>query len=396
MKTSEQAYLSRGVSPTKDEVKAAVKDQDKGIFPGAFCKVIEDMAGDDDYCTVVHADGAGTKSSAAYMMAEETGDLSWYRGIAQDSLVMNIDDMMCVGATGPFYVSNTIGRNAHRVSGAAIAEVIRGYDEIVARLKEYGVDIKMTGGETADVGDLVSTLICDSTVVTRIKRSDVINCADMKPGLTIVGLASFGQASYETAENSGIASNGLTAARHLLLNKVYREKYPEAYSDTLKEEQVFVGPYQLTEPLPDSTLTAGEAILSPTRSFLPVMLEVFKHHRADIHALIHCTGGGLVKCRDFGHGIRYVKDNLFERPAIFNAIAATGEIGAKEMYQVFNLGQRLEIYCDEHVAEDIIAIADSFNVAARIIGHTEEAEGENEVIIRDRGEEFVFSDNITE
>lgn len=389
---SAQSYLSRGVSPTKDDVKKAVSTQSKGLFPGSFCKVIPDIAGDEDYCIAVHADGAGTKSSVAYMMNKETGDLSWYKGIAQDSLVMNTDDLLCIGADSDFYLSNTIGRNAHRVDGKAIGAIIEGYNEIIKTLDNLGVTVIMTGGETADVGDLVKTVIADSTAVVRMKRKDVINAANIKAGDVIVGLASFGKATYETKENSGMGSNGLTAARHMLLHKSYLAKYPESVSETIPEDKIYCGKFLLTDPLPGSTLSAGEAILSPTRTFLPIVREVFNTiDRSQIHGMIHCTGGGQVKCRDFGENVRYVKDNLFERPAIFKAIFESGEVPQKEMYQIFNMGHRLEFYCSSTTAEIIITIAKSFDVDAKLVGYVEANDKkENCVIIRDQGQEFIY------
>jgi len=394
---SAQSYLSRGVSPTKDDVKKAVSNQSKGLFPGSFCKIIPDIAGDENYCIAVHADGAGTKSSVAYMMNKETGDLSWFKGIAQDSLVMNTDDLLCIGAVNEFYLSNTIGRNAHRVDGKAIGAIIEGYNEITDKLQTLGVNVIMTGGETADVGDLVKTVIADSTAVVRMNRSDVISAANIKPGDVIVGLASYGRSTYETKENSGIGSNGLTAARHMLLHKSYLAKYPESVSETIPEDKIYCGKYLLTDNLPGSTMNVGEAILSPTRTFLPVIKEIFnKINRNQIHGMIHCTGGGQVKCKDFGEKLCYVKDNLFERPPIFKAIYESGEVPAKEMYQIFNMGHRLELYCDKTVAEVIISISKSFDIDAKIIGYVKENDQkengqiENTVIIRDLGEEFLY------
>ena len=311
---SAESYLSRGVSPTKDDVKAAVKNQSKGVFPGAFCKLIEDIAGDPEYCTALHADGAGTKSSVAYLMFKETGSYDWFKGLAQDSLVMNTDDLACVGAINNLSLSNTIGRNAHLVDGKAIAKVIEGYDEMINKLSELGIDIKMCGGETADVGDLVRTLIVDSTIVAREKRDNIINAANIKPGDIIVGLASFGQATYESSYNSGMSSNGLTAARHMLLSKYYYENYKESFSDTIGEDKAYCGKFRLTDKLPGSEQTVGEAILSPTRTFMPVIKAVLDKYRSSIDGIIHCTGGGQAKCRDFGNNVRYVKDNLFELP----------------------------------------------------------------------------------
>ncbi len=389
---SAESYLSRGVSPTKDDVKAAVKNQSKGVFPGAFCKLIEDIAGDPDYCTALHADGAGTKSSVAYLMYKETGNYDWFKGLAQDSLVMNTDDLACVGALNNLSLSNTIGRNAHLVDGKAIAKVIEGYDEMINKLSDLGIDIKMCGGETADVGDLVRTLIVDSTIVAREKRDNIINAANIKPGDVIVGLASFGQASYEAAYNSGMSSNGLTAARHMLLSKYYYENFKESFSDTIGEDKAYCGKYRLTDNLPGTDVTVGEAILAPTRTFMPVIKAVLEKYRSSIDGIIHCTGGGQAKCRDFGNGVRYVKDNLFELPPLFKAIYESGEIPMKEMFQVFNCGHRIEFYCDESVAAGIMEIASSFNIESRIVGHVEQSNGnDNEVIIKYQGEEFVYN-----
>ena len=387
-----ESYLSRGVSPTKDDVKKAVANQDKGAFPGAFCKLIDDLAGDPDYCTAIHADGAGTKSSVAYIAYRETGDLKWFRGIAQDSLVMNTDDLACVGALEKLSLSNTIGRNAHRVDGKCIAAVIEGYNDIVGKLQDMGFDISMCGGETADVGDLVRTLIVDSTLVTRVAKKNVVNAANIKPGHVIVGIASFGQATYEDSYNSGISSNGLTAARHMLLCKDYLKEYPESVSETIPEDKVYCGKFRLTDKLPNSEQTVAEAILSPTRTFLPVIRDVLDAYRTSISGIIHCTGGGQAKCRDFGKNIRIIKDNLFDLPPIFQAIYESGEIPMKEMYQVFNCGHRIEFYCDESVAQGIIDIAGKYNIDARVVGHVEALpEGsENQVVIRANGEEYIY------
>ena len=387
-----ESYLSRGVSPTKDDVKKAVANQDKGAFPGAFCKLIDDLAGDPDYCTAIHADGAGTKSSVAYIAFCETGDLKWFRGIAQDSLVMNTDDLACVGALEKLSLSNTIGRNAHRVDGKCIAAVIEGYNNIVGKLQDMGFDISMCGGETADVGDLVRTLIVDSTLVTRVAKKNVINAANIKPGHVIVGLASFGQATYEESYNSGISSNGLTAARHMLLCKDYLKEYPESVSETIPEDKVYCGKFRLTDKLPNSDQTVAEAILSPTRTFLPVIRDVLDAYRSSISGIIHCTGGGQAKCRDFGKNIRIIKDNLFDLPPIFQAIYESGEIPMKEMYQVFNCGHRIEFYCEESAASGIMEIAKKYNIDSRIVGRVEALpEGsENQVVIRSNGEDFIY------
>lgn len=366
-----QAYLDRGVSATKDDVKAAVKNQDRGLFPGAFCKILPDLAGDPDFCMAVHADGAGTKSSLAYLMYKETGDRSYFRGIAQDSLVMNTDDLACIGAVDGFYLSNTIGRNAHRVDGACIAEVINGYDDVIGRLADHGIKVVMTGGETADVGDLVQTLIVDSTITVRLPRVKVKSAADIRPGLAIVGLASFGQATYETTYNSGMGSNGLTAARHMLLAHGYLRRYPETVSPTIPEDKVYCGHHQVTAELPGTPLSVGEAILSPTRTYLPVVRDILAEMGEEVVAFLHCTGGGQVKCKDFGHGIHYIKDRLFELPPLFQALRASGQMEDRELYQVFNMGHRLEVYCEPEVAEKVVSIAGRYDVEAKVIGRTE-------------------------
>jgi phosphoribosylformylglycinamidine cyclo-ligase len=387
-----ESYLSRGVSPTKDDVKKAVADQSKGLYPGSFCKIIEDVAGDPDWCSAVHADGAGTKSSAAYLMYRETGDSGWFSGIAQDSLVMNTDDLACIGAVDNFLISNTIGRNAHRIDADCLQSVIRGYDDAIRRMNELDINIVMTGGETADVGDLVKTIICDSTVVVRLKKTDVISAANIKAGQVIIGLSSSGRTIYEDKENSGIGSNGLTAARHLLLHPDYREKYPETFAETMPAGKAYCGRYHIHDLLPDSSLSAGEAVLSPTRTYLPVLKKIFSEYRHGISGLIHCTGGGQVKCRDFGSGIRYVKDNLFAPPPIFNAIMESGDISNAEMYQVFNMGHRMEIYCDESLAEKIIQTAGNFRLDAKIVGYTEKntSGSDNQVVIKDQGREYLY------
>jgi phosphoribosylformylglycinamidine cyclo-ligase len=387
-----EAYLSRGVSPTKDDVKKAVAGQSRGLFPGAFCKLVPDMAGDDAYCSSVHADGAGTKASAAYLMYRETGSREWFKGIAQDSLVMNTDDLACIGAVGSFFLSNTIGRNAHRIDGACIAAVIEGYVDCIARLSALGIGVEMTGGETADVGDLVQTLIVDSTVVVRLRRKDVITTSNIRPGDAIVGLSSTGRASYETADNSGMGSNGLTAARHLLLRHDYRARYPETVSETIPEADAYCGRFLVDERLPGSNLTVGEAILSPTRTYLPVVRDLLLGSPGLVHGLIHCTGGGLAKGRDFGDGLVYVKDALFETPPLFEAIRSSGGIAPAEMYKVFNMGHRLEVYCDPDDAGAVVSAAARHGIEARVIGHVEgSTDGRNRVVVRDRGQEHVYA-----
>jgi phosphoribosylformylglycinamidine cyclo-ligase len=387
-----ESYLARGVSPTKDDVKSAITGQSKGLFPGAFCKVIADPAGDPEYCAAMHADGAGTKSTLAYIDSKETGNPESFKGIAQDSLVMNLDDLICIGAVDNFLVSNTIGRNAHRIDKAVLKNVIVGYQEFIDSMKPFGVNIRMSGGETADVGDLVATIIVDSTIFVRILRNRVIDCDRIQAGDVIVGLASFGQATYERSYNSGIGSNGLTAARHLLLAHEYASKYPETYSATIADSKVFCGKYRLQDELPGSHQSVGAAILSPTRTYLPVVKEILANYFNVIHGMVHCTGGGQIKCKSFGKGLHYIKDNLFEIPAIFKALQAGGEIQPAEMYQIFNMGHRLEVFCDRETAADVIAISQKYEIDARIVGRVEanEVGDRNKVTIRRDDDEFVY------
>lgn len=388
---SESAYLSRGVSAVKEDVHRAVSFQDKGLFPGAFCKVFPDPAGDIQFCAALHADGAGTKSSVAYLMYRESGDPSWFSGLAQDALIMNTDDLLCIGAVNQFYISNTIGRNAHRIDGDCLSALIGGYDAILSRLNQAGIKAIMTGGETADVGDLVQTVICDATVFVRLPRRQVIDASRIRPDLSIIGFSSFGTMKGEKKENSGIGSNGLTAARHVLLHEDYRTRYPESYAQTLSPEQAYCGIWHLEDRLPGSELTLGEALLSPTRTYLPVMKEIFSQIGTDpVLGLIHCTGGGQTKCLSFGHSVRFIKDNLFPTPPLFAAIRDSGQIKDQEMYQVFNMGHRLELYCDSSVVDEILAICRAYELEARIIGRTEPGDGENEVVIKDHGKTFVY------
>lgn len=385
------AYITLGASASKSEVHKAIKNQDKGVFPGAFCKLCDDAAGDKDFCSVMHADGAGTKSSLAYIYYRETGDISVFGGIAQDSTVMNLDDLLCVGITDNFIMSNTIGRNAHRISGEIIATVIDGYSAFVEKMRSFGVNITMSGGETADVGDLVSTLIVDSTFFARVPKSKVIDCSNIKPGNVILALASSGKATYETEYNSGISSNGLTGARHLVLSGVYRDKYPESFSPTIEAGKAYSGKYLLTDALPDTDITIGKALLSPTRTYAPILKELLDNPKANVSGLIHCTGGAQAKCKNFGHGLRYVKDNLFDTPPLFKLIAENANIGEKEMYNVFNMGHRMEIYCDEATADLAASIAAKYNVEAKKIGYVEKSpDGENSVILKKDAKEFIY------
>ena len=369
--------MMRGVSAAKEDVHNAIKNIDKGIFPQAFCKIIPDiLGGDPEYCNIMHADGAGTKSSLAYMYWKETGDLSVWKGIAQDAIVMNTDDLLCVGAVDNILVSSTIGRNKMLIPGEVISAIINGTDELLAELREMGVGIYPTGGETADVGDLVRTIVVDSTVTCRMKRSDVIDNANIRPGDVIVGLSSTGQATYEKRYNGGMGSNGLTSARHDVFSKYLAEKYPESYDHQVPEELVYSGGCRLDTPVEignGNTVTAGELVLSPTRTYAPVIKKLFDEMRPDIHGMVHCTGGAQTKVLHFvGNNCRVVKDNMFPVPPLFRLIKEQSGTDWREMYQVFNMGHRMEIYVQPNMAEHVIEISKSFNIDAQIIGHIEE------------------------
>lgn len=367
-------YEKRGVSSQKEDVHKAISNIDKGIFPNAFCKVVEDyIAGDDAYCNIVHADGAGTKSSLAYLYWKETGDISVWRGIAQDALVMNLDDIICTGATGPFLLSNTIGRNKHLIPGAVIKEIIDGFEECIHTMSSYGVKIKFTGGETADVGDLVKTLIVDSTVACRPTRAEIKE-VDIQEDDVIVGFASYGQATYESEYNSGIGSNGLTSGRHDLLSHIYHSKYSETYDINTDEEYIYSGKFKLTDKLVGTPLDIGKALLSPTRTYAPILNKIVgnKELLDSIHGIIHCTGGAQTKVMKFlDKPLHIIKDSLLETPPLFKTIQETTETSWKEMYEVFNMGHRLEIYCNRNSADLLIDIASQFNIDAKVIGRCE-------------------------
>lgn len=366
-------YDLRGVSATKDDVHNAIKNLDKGLFPKAFCKIVPDtLTGDDDYCLVMHADGAGTKSSLAYMYWKETGDLSVWKGIAQDALIMNIDDLLCVGATSKIMLSSTIGRNKNLIPGEVIQAIISGTEELIAELKNHGVEIFSTGGETADVGDLVRTIIVDSTVTARMKRSEVIDNARIQAGDVIVGLASFGQATYESEYNGGMGSNGLTSARHDVFHHSLAQKYPESYDAQVPKELVYSGNIQLTDAVKGSPLNAGKLVLSPTRTYAPVAKKILEKYRpTDIHGMVHCSGGGQTKVLHFIENLHIIKDHLFAVPPLFALIQEQSQTSWKEMYQVFNCGHRLEFYVPNDIAADLIAISESFGIAAQIVGRVE-------------------------
>ena len=366
-------YAQRGVSASKEDVHNAIKNIDKGLFPKAFCKIVPDyLTNDDDYCLIMHADGAGTKSSLAYMYWKETGDISVWKGIAQDALIMNIDDLLCVGATENILLSSTIGRNKSKIPGEVLSAIINGTEELIKDLKGFGVTIHSTGGETADVGDLVRTIIVDSTVTARMKRSDIIDNANIKVGDVIVGLESFGQASYETEYNGGMGSNGLTSARHDVFHKYLADKYPESFDAAVPKELVYSGNIKLTDKVENSPIDAGKLVLSPTRTYAPIIKEILSKYTSEtIHGMIHCSGGAQTKILHFVDNLHIVKDKLFPIPPLFKLIQEQSNTDWKEMYQVFNCGHRMEIYVSPEVAEDIIAISKSFNVNAKIVGNVQ-------------------------
>ncbi|MEL6732864.1 MAG: AIR synthase related protein [Bacteroidota bacterium] len=381
-------YAKRGVSADKEDVHYAIRNLDKGLYPKAFCKILPDrVGGDEAYANIMHADGAGTKSSLAYIYWKETGDLSVWRGIAQDAIVMNLDDMLCAGATESFLFSNTIGRNPFYVSRDVLAEVLEGMESFFDMLREHGIQAENTGGETADVADLVRTLIHDATAFARLPRKHVITNEDIQPGDVILGLASFGQTTYEDRYNAGMGSNGLTNARHDVLHKIYAEKYPESFSPKVPQDLVYSGKHELTDALEGTPINVGQALLSPTRTYLPLMKNVLDPYRDKIHGLIHCTGGGQTKVMKFVENLHIVKDNLFDTPPLFQLIQQSSQASWKEMYQVFNMGHRLEIYTDEETAKAIIDMAGTYQIEAQIIGRCLEApknkltiEGEETVV----------------
>jgi phosphoribosylformylglycinamidine cyclo-ligase len=383
-------YSMRGVSASKEDVHAAIRNIDKGLYPRAFCKIVPDLLGNDPaFCNIMHADGAGTKSSLAYIYWKETGDLSVWKGIAQDAIVMNTDDLLCVGATGPVVLSSTIGRNKNLVPGEVISAIIEGTEEFLAKMRGYGFEIYSTGGETADVGDLVRTIIVDSTVTARMKREDVIRNENIRAGDVIIGLCSYGQATYEDTYNGGMGSNGLTSARHDLFNKVYREKYPESLDPGMPDDLSYTGPFRVTDPSEIPGVDIGKLVLSPTRTYAPVIRQILLQHRANIHGMVHCSGGGQTKVLNFIENLKVVKDNLFPVPPLFQLIQKHSGTSWQEMYKVFNMGHRFEIYLPEKFAADIIKISRQFNVEAKIIGHCEASENRS-LVIGHQGEELVY------
>jgi phosphoribosylformylglycinamidine cyclo-ligase len=387
---SDNRYQARGVSAGKEDVHNAIKNIDKGLFPKAFCKIVPDyLAGQEDHCIIMHADGAGTKSSLAYIYWKTTGDLSVWKGIAQDALIMNLDDLLCVGAIGPILVSSTIGRNKNVIPGEVLSEIINGTEELLQELRNYGLDIHSTGGETADVGDLVRTIIVDSTVVCRMKRSDVISNSNIQPGDVIVGLASYGQANYEHAYNGGMGSNGLTSARHDVFEHNLANLFPESYDAAIPEEFIYSGGMSLTDSIEDCPLNAGQLVLSPTRTYAPVIIEMLAKFRKEIHGMVHCSGGAQTKILHFIDDLHIVKDSLFDTPTLFKLIQAQSQTPWQEMYKVFNMGHRMELYVPKEIAQDLIEISKGFGIDAKVIGHVEANKG-RKVTIKGVHGEFVY------
>ena len=387
---SDQRYNQRGVSASKEDVHNAIKNIDKGIFPKAFCKIIPDiLGGDPEYCNIMHADGAGTKSSLAYLYWKETGDLSVWKGIAQDALIMNLDDLLCVGATDNILVSSTIGRNKLLITGEVISAIINGTDELLAELREMGVNAYSTGGETADVGDLVRTIIVDSTVTCRMKRSDVIDNANIQGGDVIVGMASYGQATYEAAYNGGMGSNGLTSARHDVFSKYLAEKYPESFDAAVPSDLVYSGELKLTDAIEGLDIDAGKMVLSPTRTYAPVIKRLLDEMRSDIHGMVHCSGGAQTKVLHFVENVKVTKNNLFPIPPLFRTIQEQSGTDWKEMYKVFNMGHRMEIYLSPENAQKVIEISQSFGIEAQIVGFVEKSD-KTELVIESEFGRFEY------
>ncbi len=378
--------MQRGVSATKEDVHNAIKNVDKGLYPNAFCKITPDLIGNDaDYCNIMHADGAGTKSSLAYLYWKETGDLSVWKGIAQDAIVMNTDDLLCVGATNNILFSSTIGRNKSLIPGEVIAALINGAEEVLDMLRSNGIDILSTGGETADLGDLVRTIVVDSTVTSRMRREDVISNEKISPGDVIIGFSSYGQATYEDQYNGGMGSNGLTSARHDVFSKVYADKYPESFDPQIPPDLCYTGRYLLTDTVDDLPVDIGQLVLSPTRTYAPIFKKILDEYRKNIHGIIHCSGGAQTKILHFVRNLHVVKDNLFDIPPLFEIIQKESGTSWEEMYKVFNMGHRMEVYIPEKYARDIIEISESFNVAAKIVGYVDHSEETSLTISSDHG-----------
>jgi phosphoribosylformylglycinamidine cyclo-ligase len=385
----ETRYNARGVSAGKEDVHAAIKNVDKGLFPKAFCKIVPDyLTGDEEYCIVMHADGAGTKSSLAYMYWKETGDVSVWKGIAQDALIMNVDDLICVGAVDNILLSSTIGRNKNLITGDVLSAIINGTEELLTELEKHGVSIKSTGGETADVGDLVRTIIVDSTVIARMKRSEVIDNSNIQAGDVIVGLSSSGMATYESEYNGGMGSNGLTSARHDVFSKTLKSKYPESFDPSVPEDLVYSGSKELLSKVEGVPLDAGKLVLSPTRTYAPIIAKILESHREDIHGMVHCSGGAQTKILHFISENHIIKDKLFATPPLFNLIQSESGTDWEEMYKVFNMGHRMEIYLPKELANEVIKISESFNVDAQIVGRVEA--GEKKLTIRSEHGEFIY------
>lgn len=384
-------YAQRGVSSQKEDVHNAIKNLDKGLFPKAFCKIIPDqLSGNPEMCTIMHADGAGTKSSLAYLYWKETGDISVWKGIAQDAIVMNTDDLLCVGSTGPFLLSSTIGRHKGNIPGEVIAEIINGTEEFCENMRQHGIEIHTTGGETADLGDLVRTVVVDSTLIAQAKRKDIIDNANIRENQVIVGFASYGQTTYENEYNGGMGSNGLTSARHDVFSKIYREKYPESYDTSLPNDVVYCGNTLLTDTVAGSPIDAGKLVLSPTRTYAPLVKSLIEEvGRDQIKGMVHCSGGGQTKILHFVDDLHVVKNNLLPIPPLFNLIQSQSNTDWKEMYQVFNMGHRLEIYTDEKSAEHMISIAKNYGIEAQIIGHTESYSGKK-LTINNKTHNFMY------
>jgi phosphoribosylformylglycinamidine cyclo-ligase len=383
---SDNRYQQRGVSAGKEDVHNAIKKLDKGLFPQAFCKIVPDyLTGDENYCLVMHADGAGTKSSLAYMYWKKTGDLSVWKGIAQDALIMNLDDLLCVGATGPIMLSSTIGRNKNLIPGEVISEIINGTEEILTELRSYGLEIHSTGGETADVGDLVRTIIVDSTVVCRMRRDEVISNHRIQAGDVIVGLASDGQATYESFYNGGMGSNGLTSARHDVFDRSLANDFPESFDGAIPADLVYSGTKKLEDPIEGTPLDAGKLVLSPTRTYAPIIQQILAKYRSSIHGMVHCSGGAQTKVLHFVDNVHVIKDQLFPIPPLFNMIQAESQTPWQEMYKVFNMGHRMELYVPQELASEIINISQSFGVAAKIVGRVEQHVGKQVTIHSEKG-----------
>ncbi|MFX1432161.1 MAG: AIR synthase-related protein [Promethearchaeota archaeon] len=395
MTNNKDIYSQLGVSSKKEELHKAITSLDKGLFPGAFCKIVRDVYNRDDYCSIFHSDGAGTKANLAYMYYKETNDISVFRGIVRDAIVMNIDDILCVGETGDIFLSNTISRNSNLISGDVIGTIINEYESYSRKLSNFGLNIITCGGETADVGDIVKTLLVDASIFTSIKRDNIIDASNIQKDDVIIGLASYGKASYEEEYNSGIGSNGLTLARHGVFSHDYYKKYPECFDSNIDEKSIFFGHYLLTDELKDLNMTIGRALLSPTRTYLPVLLDVLKRFKRELHGLIHNTGGGQTKVLKFGSGLKYIKNNMFKIPKIFQIIQKSSEAPWNEMYQVFNMGHRMEIYCNDSISKDIINIAKKYKINAKVIGQCEKRSKQNKNVVEIKSEFGSFSYDLT-